>query len=311
MNQTKAQVDKLLTNVSKGYFPQGYIGDSILPLINNRKQSSGLLGGYGTGHLRVVNTIMAGEGKAPRVTATTVSTTSYLIEDHGLEGLVTQNDYDNFEEPFDAEKDETEGLTSLMKIAREYAIAAALTSSSVLTQYTTLSGTSQFSDYANSDPIAKFLTAKQSVYSGCGVQANTVIMSQEVFDVLSYHPALLELGFQQNRMGQLTEQELAKVLKVEKILIGSIKYESAALGQTSSLGSIWGKHIIFAVLPNVASKKQVSLGYTIRKSGEQANQVFTYFPGNPPNSKAIIVTDNYDDLISNVYAGYLIKDAVA
>lgn len=311
MRTTKALFDKPLTQVSYGYFPTGYIGDQIFPLINNRKDSSGKLAGYGTGHLRLVNTIMAGEGKAPRVTATTIESKDYLIEDHGLEGLVTKQDYDNFQDPFDAEKDETEGITHLLKVAREYAIAAALGSTSVLTQYETLSGSAQFSDFANSDPITKFQTARKAIYDGCGGIADVAIMSWDVMQVLKFHPSLLGLGFIQNRAGQMTLSDLAMALEVKRILIGEVKYESAALGQTSSLASVWGKNIVFAVLPQVAQKKQVSLGYTIRKSGEQANQVFTYDPGNPPGAKAIICTDNYDDLIANVGAAYLIKDAIA
>lgn len=311
MSVTKAQVDKFLTNVSKGYWLEGGIAEQILTPISNRKQNSGKLAGYGTNHLRLVNTVMAGQGKAPRITTRSVESDSYFIENHGLEGLVTKDDYDNVEDPFDAEKDEVDGLKQLMMVAREKSLADNLTSASILTQNVTLSGSGQLSDYANSDPIGNFNTARETIKSGCGVPPDTAIMSWEVFNKLKFHPQLLELGYIQNRTGQLSVQDLAIIMEVDRVLIGAASYETAALGQSSSLGPIWGKHIVFGKLPTTARKRQVSLGYTIRKGGESQNQVFSYMPGNPPGSKAVIVTDNYDDLLSNVSAGYLIRNAVA
>jgi hypothetical protein len=125
MSQMKAQVDKLLTNASKGYIPEGFIGDFIFPPIKV-KQDSGKLGGYGKSHLRLVNTVYGGRGKAPRFESITRTSESYQIENHGLEGMVTDEDYRNVEDPFDAEKDETLGLVTILKISREKSIADAL-----------------------------------------------------------------------------------------------------------------------------------------------------------------------------------------
>jgi hypothetical protein len=75
-------------------------------------QSSGLLGKYGTSHLRIENSRKAGRGAYRRVEAITRSTTQFLIEGHGLEGMVTKEDYKNVLDPFNAERDETMGLTT-------------------------------------------------------------------------------------------------------------------------------------------------------------------------------------------------------
>jgi len=45
MSQTKAMVNKLLTQVSNGIFPAGYIADKVLPQLTV-KQMSGLIGSY-------------------------------------------------------------------------------------------------------------------------------------------------------------------------------------------------------------------------------------------------------------------------
>ncbi len=213
MAQVVAQIDKFLTAASKGYMPAGFIADSIFPVVRV-KEKSGLLAGYGNQHIRIMNTVYGGRGKAPRFESNTRSSQTYLVESHGLEGLVTPDDYRNVEDPYDAEKDETLFLNTVLRISREKALADVLGSSTYLTQYTTLSGTSQFSDYTNSNPLGKFETAQAAVYDGCGAPPDTAIMSWKVANKLSYHPGILEsLGFTMNRAGTLTERELAAAMK--------------------------------------------------------------------------------------------------
>ena len=206
MAQTKSMVDNYLTEASNAYVPSdiSLIADKVLPTIK-KKNSSGLLAGYGNDHLRLVNTTMGGRGQAPRIQSVVRKSDSYQIENNGLEGIVTKDDYDNVEQPFDAEKDETLGLTTLLKVGREKALADVLTNSSLITQTETLSGTSQFNDYSNSAPLTKFKAAQVAVKGGCGVAANTAILSWEVAQTLKYHPEILSvLGFAQNRAGALT-----------------------------------------------------------------------------------------------------------
>lgn len=311
MAAQKAIIDKLLTNVSSAFIPEGFISEAIFPEVQS-VQKTGKLAKYGTDHLRIVNDIVGGAGKYPRIQTQVRSNTSYSIEGHGLEGLVTEDDYSNVEKPYDAEKDETMGLTSIIMVGKEKGIADTLADTAVLTQNTTLSGTDQWSDYTNSDPVDDFKVARAAVKSGCGLEADTVIMGWEVAEQLRYHPGLLDaLGFKDNRPGGLNDKELASVLKVRRVLVGAAAYESANKGQTSSLANIWGKHLIFARLPERAMKYQTSLGYCFKLAGRKSRRVFKYAVNNPPNAKGILVDDHYDFAITNVNAGYLIKNAVA
>lgn len=311
MAQLKAQVDKLLTNVSSALIPQGYVSEALLPKIAV-VQSTGLLGKYGNAHLRIEHSLMGGRGKAKRVESITRSTQTYIMEQHGLEGVVTADDYRNVEKPFDAERDEVMGLSTLLWLGKEKALADSLGSTSVITQNTTLSGTAQFNDYANSDPIGKFKTARQTVRSGCGLPPNTAVMDWAVMNTLAYHPGILAaLGFTYNRAGQLSEVELAKAMGVDKLLVAKAVYNSANEGQPDSIGAVWGKNIVFGYLPDAAVPYQKSLGYYLVYSDQKPRQVYKFAIDNPPNSTGIIVQDAYDMLISDVSCGYLIKNAIA
>lgn len=311
MAQLKAIVDKLLTNVSQMYIPEGYISEMVLPVVES-KQKTGKLGKYGKDHLRIEHSLAGGRGQYRRVEPIVRSSDSYSIESHGLEGMVTEDDYANVEQPFDAENDEVTGLSSLIWLNKEYALASTLTSTAIVTQNTTLVGTQQFSDYSNSDPIGVFKTARLAVYNGCGLPPNCALMSWEVANTLAYSPQILDaLGFAYNRAGQLSEAELAKAMGIEKLLIAKAKYNSAKEGQTDVLASVWSDDIVFFYAPQKAGKYQTSLGYRVALSGQTQKRVFKYAINNPPNATGILCDDSYDFVITNVAAGYLIKDTLA
>lgn len=311
MSQLKAQVDKLLTNVSSGYFPKNYISEQILPMIQVA-QYTGLLGKYGTAHLRIENSVKGGRGKYRQVETRQYSTTSFNIEGHGLTDIVTDADYRNVEKPFDAEKDTTLALANMLWLEKEKMLADTLSNTAVMTQNVTLAGTDQWSDYANSDPLDDIETGHATILNSTGQTADTAIMSLLVKRKLRYHPQLLDaLGFKFDRPGGLKDQELAEVLDVKRILIGDAYYESAKEGQASALAPVWGKHVILAVCPESAQIMQQSLGYMVRLTGTSPRKTYKQAIFNPPGSTEVLVEDEYDMLMSNVLAGYLIKNAIA
>ena len=312
MAQLKAQVDKLLTNVSSMYVPPGYIAEQILPLVQV-KQKSGLLGKYGSNHLRIEHSLSGGRASYRRVEPIVRTSTSYLVESHGLEGLVSEDDYRNVELPFKAEEDEVIGLTTLIALNKEIALASTLTSASVITQTVALTAGDKYSpgDYTTSDPIGDFYTARKTVYDARGQVPNVAVMNWVVKNALAYHPQILSaLGFTQNRAGQLSDAELAKAMGVEKLITSVAKYNSAKEGQADAFADVWGNHVVFLYAPDKAAPYQQSLGYRIALEGQAQRRVFKYDVNNPPNSTGILVDDSYDFLISDAGLGYLITDAV-
>jgi hypothetical protein len=311
MVQMKGIVDPLLTDSSNAYIPDGCVADMLLPELKSA-QYTGKLAGYGKAHLRIENTVVAGKGKYRQVETIVRTTQGFEIEGHGVAGKVTKKDYKNVIEPFRAEDDEQMGLTSILLLEKEYALATSLGSTSVLSQNTTLSGTSQFNDYTNSDPISKIIEGKKAVRSGCGGIANCMIMEYDVAEYMRYHPQLLDmLGFKEQKPGGLTDQDLARAFNVKKVIIPSAKYNSAKEGQTAVLSNVWGKNIVLAVIPDRAEKYQISLGYNIRLEGSSPRKVYKQDAFNPPGATDILVEDEYDLIIADATAAYLIKDAVA
>lgn len=311
MGQINAIVNKLLTNVLQGYQPKGFVAELLLPKLNVVQQS-GLIGKLGFAHLRLENDLMQGKSKARRVETRQYLTDTYNIKPHGLEELIAPEEYANVELPFDVERLAVLALDNALRIGKEKALADAITSTSIITQNTTLSGTSQFNDYTNSDPIGVSITARQTVRAASGMVPDTAIADWIVWETLRYHPKILRnLGYADNRAGQLTNEDLAKALNVRRILSADVMYNTAKEGQTEVLGSVWGKDLVFAVAPDTAGLEQKSLGYLVQFAGQSPRKVYKQNVVNPPESKSIIVKDSYDMLLTDVKSAYLVKTAVA
>lgn len=311
--QMKAQIDKLLTGVLMSFRPVGFIADDIFAQIQH-SQYTGKLGKLTNAHLRIQNTIMGGKGAARRIDVIVRQTESFEIDSHGLEGLVTPRDRDNVEDPFDAEKEETETLGLVLQIGKEKSIADTLTNETIVTQYETLADAAQFNDYANSDPLAKFEEAISAIEDGVGVEPNTAIMNRKVRRILRRHPQIIEFVRGKVQPGaKLSDEELAEAMGVERLLVGGAKFNSAKEGQPDVLSNIWGNHIVFGVLPEKAQVGQISAGYQVRKKGSSPRQVRKEPTFNPPDSTKILCTDEYDMLLTSQAAGglFLIKNAVA
>lgn len=311
MSQVRAIVDKLLTNVSNAYIPSGYISEAALPTLSV-KQKTGKIGKYGNNHIRLVNAKMGGKGKARRFDPIIRDSELYSIESHGLEGMVSEDDYANVEEPFNAESDETVGLTSTLWTGKEFAFASVMTDAGTITQNVDITGaTDKFTDYQNSKPLDVFRDAQNAILDGAGVMPNRATMSQKMFNVLKYHPQILDrLGYSANRAGKLSVNEVAEAMDIDMLHIGDVAYNSAKLGEADALSQIWGNDITFYHAPKTAQKYQVCFGYYMTLKGKGSRRVFKYNVNNPPGSKGIIVQDDYVFAITNAKAAFLIQNAI-
>ena len=308
--QVRAIVDKLLTNVSNQLIPEGYISEMILPELKV-VQTTGLIGKYSNDHLRIIDTRVGGKGMYPMVDTVVRSSTAYRLQDHALKELLTEDDYDNVEKPFDAENDSVVALTTHLWLEKEKGLADAASDPGVITQGVTLSGTDQWTDYDNSNPLVDLRDGRKGVRGGCGKKANIAFMDEDVADTLRFHPQLLDsLGFKDNRPGGLDDSELAKALKVQSAYIAEAVFNDSVQPSADSIKPVWGPNFWYAHSPKVASRRQQALGYRMQKAGQKPRQVFKSFPDEPVGSTKIIVKDKYQMLFTNVNCAYRITDAI-
>lgn len=309
-SQQSAIVDKLLTNVSNQLIPEGYISELILPELKV-VQTTGLIGKYSNDHLRIIDTKVGGKGMYPTVNTTVRSSNAYSLTDHALKELLTEDDFDNVEKPFDAEQDSVVALTTHLWLEKEKGLADTMAGGTI-TQGVTLAGTDQWSDYANSNPLEDLRDGRKGVRGGCGKKANVAFMDEDVADTLRFHPQLLDaLGFKDSRPGGLDDTELSKALKTKFTYVGEAVYNNSVQPAADVITPVWGKDFWYAHIPKVGARRQQSLGYRVQKAGQKPRQVFKSFPDEPVNSRKIIVKDKYQQLISDPSCAYRITDSIA
>lgn len=313
ITRTSARVDKLLVNVSRRRNVEGLVADKVLTNISVVQQT-GLIGSYGKGNLRIEHDIVGGETPYPRITSSAKDSDRYVLVKHGLSGVVTEEDYKNEEQPFDARKDKIMDLTDKIKLGRERALAASLGSTSVLTNNVTLSGTDQYTDYTNSAPLEDWATGRKSIYDNSGQivegAGGFAIMPWPVYNVLKFHPDLTDqFKYVGAAKKGLDFEQMRSVMGVSRLLVPYCQYNSADEGATDSIAACWANDIIIGFAPQRGTKHIESLGFYITR-GTKDTRIFVNPLKNPPNADELLIDIEYDFLLTEVGAAYLIKDAI-
>ncbi len=301
----------LLTDVSNKITPTGFVAEQILPQ-KPVPTATGSILQYGTESLRIPNMEHVGAGKYAMTDKTALSVTTYDIQDYGLGSVVTASDIRRSPTVYKAVDEEVNDLTLRMMLGYELSVASQLTNTGVITQNVTLAGTNQYNNigHADANPMEDFLTGRNAIRATTGHTPNVAIMDVAVADALSYNVNILSaLGFSANRAGTLSFDDLAKALKVERIIAADSFYDSSEIGQTANITRTWGKDIVLAVVRPPAQRQQ-TLGYTFVNADAPRRNVEVVGLTNPQKAQEITIADNYDNIIYPDSA-YLIKAAIA
>jgi hypothetical protein len=251
-------IDQALTQVSVAYRNSQYVADSIFPVIPVTKQSNKYFI-YSKDNFRTLDDARRPGARANEI-EWTLSTDTYYCEGHALAQAIPDELRANADQAIDVDVDTTEVLTDLIYLQREILVASKATNSSVITQSTTLSGTSQWSDYTNSNPIQAVENQKATILKQIGRLPNSMLVSYPVFTALRNHPAIID-RFKYAQVGVVQPDHLKSVFNVDNFYIGSAIKNLAKEGATDNLDYIWGKNALLFYRPPVAGRRTVSLGY--------------------------------------------------
>ena len=307
MKPTKSDVyvDPVLTNISIAYQNEDYISEKILPLVKVAKDS-GYYFKYDKSKFRPVNDERAPGTRAARVGYGLVKATYGPIIEHALEQEVPDEIVEQADNPLDPKFDATENVTERILVAKERKLAVVMADTSILTQNVTLSGTSQWSDYANSDPISDIKRGKQVIHASIFREPNTLVLGKPVFDKLVDHPDIID-RIKYSALGVATTDLLARLFGVNNVIIAGAGYNTAKEGQADVMDYIWGKHAWLLYIEPNPGIRRLSFGYTFYTNPRKVESWYEQ----QIKSTIIRVSDYYEQKLVAVEAAYLIKNAVA
>lgn len=301
---TDVRVDPVLSNVSKAYSNEMYIAEMLLPAFKVGTQR-GKYYQYDKAKFRRNSTKRAAGAKAKEVEYG-LSTASYSAEDHALKEKTPWEIIKQADSALDPERDAAENVTEQLMIDREVALATSMAATATLTQNTTLSGTSQWSDYTNSDPIGDVRTGMQTVQQAIGRKPNTLVLGKQVYDQLIDHPSIVD-RVKYSLGAAVTPELLARIFDVQRVIVGESIYNTATEGQSDSLSYIWGKHAWLLFVADSPRLRQITFGYTFRWEDRKVKK----WDDEDAEARYVRVNENYVQKFVATEAAYLIKNAVA
>jgi len=303
---TRSQVivDPALSNVSTRYTNDEYIADQIAPVVTV-KVKKGKYYVYDKSNFRLADSLRA-SGSPSNEVGYGLSRDDFSTADHALKMLVEDDIREQHDDALEPESDATQNLTDRLMLGKEKALADYMSSTSNLTQNTTLSGTDQWSDYDDSDPFGDVKTARSTVKAATGKTPNTMVLGQETFDTLSEHPALID-KIKYSQMGVATEELMARAFHVKKVLVGSAILNSAAEGQSDSLGYVWGKHAWLVYVSPTPGLRQVTFAWTFAYKTKRVKK----WRDEDREGTYVRVNHEYVQKIVAAECAYFIKNAVA
>lgn len=212
---------------------------------------------------------------------------------------------------YDPEARAAEGVTNLVQLGREIRVAGLIhnPNSYAASRRQTLSGTSQLSDYANSDPIGVLMAALDGTLV---FRANTLVFGQPVWSKLRSHPKLVNaVKGNLTDQGVITRQQLADLLEIKQVLVGEAFLNTAKKGQSATLSRVWGKHVAaLHIDPAANTDNGITFGMTAQFGNRIAGRIEDPSIG-LEGGVQIRVGEKVRELVVAQDVGFFIQNAVA
>lgn len=309
-----------LTAIALSYRNSVFIADGVLPRVPVDSPKF-IYSKFDVADSFTVPDTRVGRKSAPNEIDWTGTEVNASVEDYGLDDLIPKRDVMAAEAgatiqgvtPIDPEARSTLLLTDLVALDRERRVAGQVFNVANYTNNQTLSGTAQWSDFTNSDPLNDILTALDAPL----IRPNVAVFGQPVWSKLRQHPKITAAvypggGNAGSGGAAVSRQAIADLLELDEVLIGPSWYNTAKPGQTASLGRIWGKHASFIYrAPQIMdTQNTVTFGFTAEWGSRIAGVV-----GDDPKvglhgATRMRVGESVAEVIAAPDAGYMFQNAV-
>lgn len=302
-------IDPVLTEVAQGYKNNEFVGMALFPQVPVTQRGGKILS-FGKEDFMLYNT-----GRSPGQNTKRVqfgyAGANFSLESHSLEG---QLPIENMQEAnavpgidlgaITVQK--TQNIIALRKEKQQADLATNLANYGASNK-TTLSGTSQWSDFSGtSDPVKDVEVGKEVIRKATGKRPNVGVMGAAVYAMLKQHPKVVD-RIKYTGRDVATPELLAALFGLAEIKIGDAVYAD----DSGVFSDVWGKNMILAYTDTTGAKDMgnPSYGYTYQLEGYAIVEE-PYFDRST-KSWVYPVTDEVAPVIAGATAGYLISAAVA
>jgi hypothetical protein len=284
------------------------IADMVLPLTPTAQEFKWLKYDLAQGY--TIPDLKVGRKSYPTEVEFSATEMQDKVVDYAVDDFIPNEDLEADNQGVDPRGTAVMYQTHLVQLAREIRVAGLVfngTSYDAGNQ-TTLSGTSQWSDQANSDPVSAIGDALDvPIY-----RPNIAVFGQAAWTKTRRHPKLVQAikGTDQGA-GMVSRREFAEFFELQEVLVGAGFVNTAKKGQAATTSRVWGKHAAFLYRDRVAGPQAgVTFGFTAqwgsRQVGNMADPKRGYSGG-----ETIRVGERTKELVVATGLGYYFQNAVA
>ena len=305
-------VDAILTNMSVAYMQDAdaFVASRAFPQVQVTKQTDKYFT-YDQADFFRDQVQRRADGTQSAGTGYSLSTASYSAEVYALHKDIGDQTRANADDPLDMDMDATRFLTQQMLIRQEVEWASAAFTTGIWDSNVT---PGVLWDAANSTPIANIETGKNAVLTATGYVPNTVIMSYKVFSALMDNADIVD-RIKYTSTDSVSEDLLARLFNVDRVLIMAGTYNTAANGATASYSQIGDKDVLLCYVPENPGLMQPSAGYTMVwngvSSGMGTSSAISRFRLEAEKADRIEIEAAWDTKIVSSALGYFLSNVTS
>lgn len=266
-------VDRALTNISIAHIQdteKNFIANKVFPIVpvTNRSDKYFIFSQAdffrNEAKLRAPGAETAGGGYR-------LSTDNYSCDVIGYHADLDDQTRANADQPLQLEKSHTVYVTQQILLKREVDWVSHFFTTGLWTGSTTgtdLVGTVDFTQWDNivSTPIEDITSEADSISQKTGYRPNTLVLGPQVYTTLKNHPDVLD-RVKYTQKGIITEEILAVLFDVERVLVPRGVRNTAAEAHTASYSFLYGKNALLCYTAPAPGLYQPSAGYLFTWQG--------------------------------------------
>jgi len=311
-------VNRPLTNLSVHYAQEQdmFVADRAFTPVPSEQQSNTYYE-YDRGFFWRNEMEKRAEGTESKGVGYSVSTSPYFCDVYGLHHDISDRRRSNADANFDLDAEAVDLLTHQALIRREKDWANDFFTTSVWTGATNVGAGTQWNAASGSTPINQIRAGHTGIMQRTGKKANTLILPFDVRQALLDNDTIIDrIKFSGAQNPALTtDQILAQVFDVERILVGGAIENTAAEGATNDLNFILSDGALLLYVAPSAGLYTPSAGYTFVWTGlfgTAANGMrITRMRSDLTQSDRVEMEQSYDQKLVSADMGHFFENVLA
>jgi len=271
----QTHIDAPLTNISVAYMQSvdNFVASKVFPIVPVDKKSNKFFvytkndWFRDEAQRRADGTESAGSGY-------NLSTDSYACDVWAFHKDIGDQVRANSDTPLVPDREATEFVTSRLLLRQEIQFVTDYFATSIwgkdLTGVSSTSPTgdnfTQWSDFANSDPLEDVEKAKETILGSTGFMPNTLVLGYQAYRKLRNHPDLVD-RIKYTSSNTITTDIMARLFDVERVLVAKAVKATNNEGATAAYSFAYGKAALLTYSAPTPGLMTPSAGYTFAWNG--------------------------------------------